>query len=253
MVSKDDLLDLFERMAREKWAYKLGAAREGYVDCSGAFVFAYKQLGGPSIEHSSNSILRQSMGQLLPMRAAKPGYAAVKIRAWTSDESGNRWYNQAPGDCYHIGLVGRDGKILNAQGTKNGFVTSDPGTWAGCAPLLDVAYGEETEDENVIYQAEVTTEKDPLRVRAWAQTGRILGTVPRGAVVDVLSNSGDGWPRIRYNELVGYASGDYLTRVEKEETTDASEDEWETVDATTLVNEDGISLTLVGRWRVAED
>ena len=105
----------------------------------------------------------------------------------------------------------------------------------------------------MIYQAQVITQEDPLRVRAWAKTGRILGTVPRGAMVDVLSDSGDGWPRVRYNELLGYASAEYLMRVEKEETTDASEDEWETVDATTLVNEDGISLTLVGRWRVAED
>lgn len=251
MIKKDDLLDLFERMAREKWAYKLGAAREGCVDCSGAFVFAYKQLGGPSIEHSSNSILRQSMGQLLPMSAAKPGYAAVKIRAWTSDESGNRWYNQAPGDCYHIGLVGRDGKILNAQGTKNGFVTSDPGTWEGCAPLLDVAYGEETEDENVIYQARVTTEKDPLRIRQSAVDGKVLGNVPRGALVDVLADSGDGWPRIRYGGIVGYASGAYLTRVDQqEETPDAGDSQTTT---TTLVRDDGTTILLFGSWRVAND
>lgn len=253
MIKCNDLLTLFERMAREHWTYEWGASREGCVDCSGAFVYAYGQLGGPQIAHGSNSILRKSMGELLPMSTAQPGYAAVKIRAWTSSESENRWYGQAPGDCYHIGLVGRDGLILNAQGTATGFVQSDPGTWAGCAPMLAVDYDEETGDEKVLYQAQVITQEDPLRVRAWAKTGRILGTVPRGAVVDVLSDSGDGWPRVRYNELLGYASAEYLMRVEKEETTDESEDEWETVDATTLVNEDGISLTLVGRWRVAED
>ena len=210
MIKKDDLLDLFERMARENWAYAWGAAREGCVDCSGAFVFAYEQLGGPPITHGSNSILRQSMGELLPMSAAKPGYAAVKIRAWTSDESGNRWYGQEPGDCYHIGLVGRDGRILNAKGTATGFVASDPDEgWDGCAPLTDVTYDEGEEDETMLYRATVTTEKDPLRVRAWAKTGRILGTVPRGAVVDVLSDSGDGWPRIQFNELLGYASAEY--------------------------------------------
>lgn len=249
MIKRDALLDLFERMASEKWAYEWGAAREGCVDCSGAFVFAYEQLGGPSIAHGSNSILRQSMGQLLPMSAAQPGYAAVKIRAWTSDESGNRWYNQAPGDCYHIGLVGRDGKILNAQGTKNGFVTSDPGTWEGCAPLLDVAYGEETEDENVLYSAMVATEKDPLRVRQSPINGAVMGNIPRGAVVDVLSDSGDGWPRIRYNELVGYASGDYLTRVEDSEA-DVAENQ---SGSTTLMRADGVSITLSGQWRIAED
>lgn len=255
MIKRDNLLDLFERMANEHWAYEWGAAREGCVDCSGAFVYAYGQLGGPSIAHGSNSILRQSMGQLLPMSAAQPGYAAVKIRAWSDAEAGNRWHGQAPGDCYHIGLVGRDGKILNAQGTKNGFVTSDPGTWAGCAPLLDVAYGEETEDENVIYQARVTTEKDPLRVRAWAQTGRILGTVPRGAVVDVLADSGDGWPRIQFNELLGYASAEYLERIEDapESSGGQTGETTERVETTTLISDDGVIVTLIGHWGIADD
>lgn len=215
MIKKDDLLDLFERMEREGWAYEWGAAREGCVDCSGAFVYAYGHLGGPSIAHGSNSILRQSMGGLLPMSAAQPGYAAVKLRAWTDAQANSRWYNQEPGDGYHIGLVGRDGRILNARGTDSGFVESDPADgWSGCAPLLAVNYEDGEEGESVLYRARVTTQEDPLRVRAWAQTGRILGTAPRGAVIEVLADKGDGWPRIRYNELVGYASGDYLTRVE---------------------------------------
>lgn len=202
-------------MQRENWAYEWGAAREGCVDCSGAFVWAYKQLGGPSIAHGSNSILRRSMGELLPMSAAQPGYAAVKVREWSEAESGNRWYGQAPGDCYHIGLVGRDRKILNAKGTAAGFVASDPDEgWDGCAPLTDVIYDEGEEDETMLYRATVTTEKDPLRVRQSPGTGRIIGHVPRGKTVEVLADKGDGWPRIRYNELVGYASGDYLTRVE---------------------------------------
>lgn len=250
MIKKDSLISLFERMLSEHWAYEWGAAHEGCVDCSGAFVYAYKQLDSSVyIAHGSNSILRQSMGQLLPMSEAQPGYAAVKIRAWSEAEAGNRWYGKDPGDVYHIGLVGRDGKILNAQGTATGFVSSDPGTWAGCAPLLEVGYGDGTEGENVLYKAKVTTEKDPLRVRAWAQTGRILGTVPRGAVVDVLADSGDGWPRIRYNELVGYASGDYLTRVEDSEA-DVAEDQ---SGSTTLMRMDGVSITLSGQWRIAED
>lgn len=245
MVSKDDLLDLFERMARENWAYAFGAAREGCVDCSGAFVFAYEQLGGPAIAHGSNSILRRSMGQLLPMSSAKPGYAAVKIREWTSDESGNRWYNQAPGDCYHIGLVGRDGKILNAQGTKNGFVESEPGTWDGCAPLLDVNYGEEMEDENVLYQAKVVTKEDPLRVRRSPISGDVIGNIPRGALVSVLADSGDGWPRVRYGEWEGYASAAYLSRV--------SDEEGGQQPKTALVREDGTRIALSGVWRIAQD
>lgn len=256
MIRKDALLDLFERMASEHWAYKLGAAREGCVDCSGAFVYAYKQLDSSVyIAHGSNSILRQSMAPLQPMSAAQPGYAAVKIRAWSEAEAGNRWYGKDPGDVYHIGLVGRDGKILNAQSTKTGFVTSDPGTWAGCAPLLDVDYGEETEGENVLYQAKVVTKEDPLRVRAWAQTGRILGTVPRGAVVDVLADSGDWWPRIQFNELLGYASAEYLERIEDapESSGGQTGETTERAETTTLISDDGVIVTLIGHWGIADD
>ncbi len=245
MVSKDDLLDLFERMARENWAYAWGAAREGCVDCSGAFVFAYEQLGGPAIAHGSNSILRRSMGQLLPMSAAQPGYAAVRIRAWSEAEAGNRWYGKDPGDVYHIGLVGRDGKILNAQGTKNGFVESDPGAWDGCAPLLDVNYGEEMEDENVLYQAKVVTKEDPLRVRRSPISGDVIGNIPRGALVSVLADSGDGWPRVRYGEWVGCASAAYLSRV--------SDEEGGQQPHTALVREDGTRIALSGVWRIAQD
>lgn len=251
MIKRDDLIDIFERMLSEHWAYKLGAAREGCVDCSGAFVFAYEQLGGPAIVHGSNSILRQSMGRLFPMSAAQPGYAAVKIRLWSDAEAGNRWHGQTPGDCYHIGLVGRDGKILNAQGTKNGFVESDPGTWDGCAPLLDVNYGEEMEDENVLYQAKVVTKEDPLRVRRSPISGDVIGNIPRGALVSVLADSGDGWPRVRYGEWVGYASGEFLRRVDQQEATPDADDGQTTT--TTLVRDDGTTILLFGSWRVAND
>lgn len=246
MVSKDDLLDLFERMARENWAYAFGAAREGCVDCSGAFVFAYEQLGGPAIAHGSNSILRQSMGQLLPMSAAQPGYAAVKIRAWSEAEAGNRWHGQAPGDCYHIGLVGRDGRILNARNEISGFVASDPDDgFSGCAPLADVRYAQDQEGETVLYRAQVITQSDPLRVRAWPENGRVLGSVPRGALVSVLADNGDGWPRVRYGEWEGYVSAAYLSRV--------SDEEGGQQQKTALVREDGTRIVLSGVWRIAQD
>lgn len=249
MIKKENLLDLFERMLRERWAYAWGAAREGCVDCSGAFVFAYEQLGGPAIAHGSNSILRQSMGPLQPMSAAKPGYAAVKVRPWDGEEIGNRWYGMEPGDCYHIGLVGRDGKILNAQGTATGFVSSDPDEgWDGCAPLLAVDYSGEA--ENVLYQAKVTTEKDPLRIRNAPVSGSVVGNAPRGALVDVLEDNSDGWPCIQYFGVVGYVSGEFLRPVEHVEETPDTGDAKNT---TTLVRDDGTTILLFGLWRVAND
>ena len=85
MIKAEKLLDLFERMEREHWGYELGAAKEGLVDCSGAFVWAFKQLGG-SIEHGSNSIYHLRVGEVVPTAQAKPGYAVFKMRAWRDME-----------------------------------------------------------------------------------------------------------------------------------------------------------------------
>lgn len=189
-------------------------------------------------------------------------HAAFKYRdlTWKQEsthgaQAGMLAFKRNGSDVHHVGLVTDVGTVIHSSSVQ-GEVVETPldDAWNLLAIHRYIeTEGDTQKEEPMIYQAQVITQEDPLRVRAWAKTGRILGTVPRGAMVDVLSDSGDGWPRVRYNELLGYASAEYLMRVEKEETTDASEDEWETIDATTLVNEDGISLTLVGRWRVAED
>ena len=112
---------------------------------------------------------------------------------------------------------------------------------------------EEEGEEAMLYQAVVTTERDPLRVRdAPGTQGRVLGSVPRGEVVDVLADNGDGWLRIRYGDLVGYASGAYLTRVPEEDSGDT--DKGGCAARTTLEREaDGARITLCGVWRLAGD
>lgn len=72
----------------------------------------------------------------------------------------------------------------------------------------------------------------------------------RGALVDVLEDNGDGWPRIRYGDIVGYASAVYLTSTDEE---DNEEVEIEEIACTTLINADGTKLILGGVWMVAED
>lgn len=189
-------------------------------------------------------------------------HAALKYRdlTWKQESThgvraGMLAFKRNGSDVHHVGLVTDVGTVIHSSSVQGEVVeTSLDDAWHLLAIHRYIeTEGDAQKEEPMLYQAQVITQEDPLRVRAWAKTGRILGTVPRGAVVDVLSDSGDGWPRVRFNELLGYASAEYLMRVEEEETKDASEDEWETVDATTLVNEDGMSLTLVGRWRVAED
>ena len=167
-------------------------------------------------------------------------------------------------DVHHTGIVTDGGTVIHSSSAAGRVVeTALDGSWDLLAAhryigTAQESAGEEDEGMSVLYRAEVITQRDPLRVRAFAETGRILGHVPRGRVVDVLTEAQDGWQRIRYNELVGYASAEYLRRVEDapepEEPGDGETDAGDADEtATTLIGEDGQTVTLLGRWRVAED
>ncbi len=255
MIDVDRLLDLFERMEREHWAYEPGAAREGCVDCSGAFVWAYKQLGA-SVEHGSNSIYHLRVGQVVSVAQAKPGYAVFKMRAWREEDRGNRWYGESPGDCYHIGLMGRNGKVLNAQGVKTGFVASDAKGWAFAAPLNAVKYKAEGGGK-MFGNATVSVTSGCLNIREGAGTAaKIIAKAENGTRVNVIREAGGtGWVFGKLeNGVAGYMSGAYL--VEDENTPDA--DAGNAADAggvetTTLRRSGGVYVTLAGKWTIAED
>lgn len=204
------LIDVFERMAREHWSYEWGAAREGCVDCSGAFVYAFKALGGPAIAHGSNTIARQFCGELVPASEARPGYAMFK---WRENGEPERYEADGMDDFYHIGLKGRNGKVLNAKGTAAGFVESPDSGWTYAAPLLAVDYGEDPNDmeqETVLYSAVVCTKEDPLTLRDFPE-GTKIGKLPKGCTVNVFAER-DGWMQVRYGNLRGWASGKYLSK-----------------------------------------
>lgn len=147
-----ELIAIFQRMYTEHWAYKSNAAQTGCVDCSGAFVWAYKQFGA-SIAHGSNAIARSYVLALLPVSEAQPGMAAFKIRR-PGDEKyalpakyqpGGSAYNGDLNDYYHIGLVDTDARyVLNAQSTATGFQRSKIAqNWACVGYLKAVDYGDE--------------------------------------------------------------------------------------------------------------
>lgn len=282
------LLDLFEVMLDEEWEYEYGAAREGEVDCSGAFDYAADQLGRPDVLHSSNRIARINCEALLAISEAKPGYAAFRWRKDFETADLEAKYSDGLGNFKHMGLVSRDGKhVLHAKGEKYGFVCEKlDSSWQYVAALNFVDYSEEpessaagggnsetecwesqgakgdyasspqqeTEAVDVLYRATISTHEDPLRVRAWPKNGEILGRVDKGRIVDVLKDTGDGWPFIRVGELEGYVSGQYLTPVSKTEIKEeiAEEVEVETPDAqkVTIIDSEGNHFEPVGDFRV---
>lgn len=154
------------------------------------------------------------------------------------------------GTMQHIGWRMSDGNVIDARSSSKGVIISRPESYAWThwmRPLLpnDTDNERNDTDMSALYKAVVATDSDPLRVREWAKTGTIIGHVPKGKHVYVLTEPKDGWCRIRYNELVGYASSDYLEIVE--------EDIQPLEKATTIINSDGLKITLAGDWRVMAD
>lgn len=129
-------------------------------------------------------------------------------------------------DVHHVGLVTGMGTVLHSSSVNGRGVVETPlSASEGWNLLAKHRYIEAKEDadmveinvpQNALYRAKVITQNDPLSVREWAETGTLIGKVPKGRIVEVLSDAGDGWLKIRYNELVGYASAKYLERIADE-------------------------------------
>lgn len=132
-------------------------------------------------------------------------------------------FKRSGNDVHHVGLVTGMGTVLHSSSVQGRGVVETPLSasegWNLLAKHRHIEAKEDAEmievnvPQNALYSAKVITQNDPLSVREWAETGTIIGKVPKGRIVEVLSDAGDGWLKIRYNELVGYASGQYLKRV----------------------------------------
>lgn len=219
MINVDSLISVFQLMYKEHWKYEWGAARKGVVDCSGAFVYAYKKLNGPPIEHSSNAIARKYVGAFT--KDPVPGYAAFKWRPDSAGKTPARW-KDGKGDYYHVGLVDDSGKyVLNAKGTNSGFCRDPVSGWYVFAPLNAVNYdAKEGRGWSVTpYNAIVDVTSGRLRIRSGPSTeDEIVESVPKDTPVVVLAEfdtDGDGkadWAFVDEDGTQGYASMRYLKR-----------------------------------------
>lgn len=210
-IPVDGIIRIFQTMYAEHWKYEWGAARRGCVDCSGAFVYAYKQYG-LSITHGSNAIARSYVRELLPISEAKPGMAAFKLKK--PGQAGYALpdrYKSSPdqNDYYHIGLVDSDGKhVLNAQGEKAGFTRTPIEKWAVVGDLKAVAYGGGADMETYIVTAENGL---PVRVRD-NPNGKTIDRLKVGTMVEAGEPDSDGWQEIRYNGKTGYMMSKFLRK-----------------------------------------
>lgn len=228
-IPVNSLISIFQKMYKEHWDYIWGAAKEGCVDCSGAFDYAFAKLNGMNYPHGSNSIARRFIvGNLLPISEAKPGMAAFKMHApgengydlpdkfLPGGGSANGDFN----DYYHIGLVDEDTHwVLNAKGTKYGFcrdkLTTGNG-WDCVAYLKGVDYDNSAEEkgETIMQEAHVVLPSgasgSTVNLRKTDTTsGTIIAKVPVGSAVTVEVDLGQ-WCKVTYNGKTGYMMSNYI-------------------------------------------
>ena len=214
-----------------------GSAGGGTCDCIGLIIGAIRRAGGKwTGTHGSNYAARNEVRAL--RRVTGAGSLQVGDAVFKKHEPGESgWalpaaYKNHPDqrDYYHVGVVMSVKPLSIVHCTTPGVMRdSSLGKWAYAARLTKVDDGAgdvlggagsgavkgEVNGMKTLYQAVVVTANDPLNVRSAPGTSAAkLGSVPKGAIVDVLAEG--EWPKIRYNELVGYASGAYLRRIEDE-------------------------------------
>ena len=202
-IPVNELISCFERMRDEHWDYCLNSAREGCVDCSGAFVWAYKQFN-KTILHGSNSIARLSVGDLLSISYARSGMVAVKVKDWTDDDDTNRWYDSEPGNVYHIGLVIQNGSEMNvieAKGAKWGVVqTKLDNKWKFVAYLDDVDYTQKMEETIMEYKYTGSIHLTSGYVHLRSQpniTSKSIAKLYHGEPVEIGDSSQPNWYAIK--------------------------------------------------------
>lgn len=153
MINASDLITLFQQALEEKWGYIWGtrgqvwtqasqdrATRDMTVrygqkwvgkkvaDCSGLFVWAFKELGG-SIYHGSNTMWKKYTtvkGTLTGTMDIRPGTAVFTVGS--------------DGVRGHVGLYIGNGICIEAKGTQYGVVTSNLSRWDEWGELVGVEY-----------------------------------------------------------------------------------------------------------------
>lgn len=213
MIPVQSMIEVFRGIVG--WPYASpGVNGPGGIDCSGAFVYAYRQFG-QRIYHGSNRIIRVYCRDVQPvngMEGLKPGMAIFRSRKDTSRmkaeyRPGGRYYDPAlPEDFYHVGLIVSVSplQIVNATSPKARIDTSLR-RWSHAGYLKAVEYGETV---TAVVSAEsggsVNLRKTPDK------RSPVLARVPLGQTVTLLPFEDEQWHRVRWQSKTGYMMKEFL-------------------------------------------
>ena len=187
---------------------------------------------------------------------------------WDSDQSestirsearaGMLAFKRSGNDVHHIGIITDDGTIIHSSSTQGGRGVveeefDEARGWKLLAIHRHIEPGiRETEGEDMeAYKARVSL-SDPeswLNVRSApdARADRI-GKLTDGAIVTVQAEPGSGWAYVTYGDIgLGYVMKTFIERIEHEPEAPPVRT------MTSLIDDEGHVITLMGNWRVAED
>ncbi len=235
-IKASQLIALFRQALNEKWGYIWGTAgvlwtqkRQDALanktssdydkaklygkkwigrmvaDCSGLFSYAFKKFGS-YVPHGSNSIWKyycSNKGKLVNGKRADGNELKSATALFRTDGE----------DRHHIGLFVSVDEIIDSRGTLYGVVNdSKLNSWDEWGELKGVDYGEVI---IVIEQAKVIN--GSLNIRSGMSATSIkVGSIPNGAVIDVVEKPNNEWWKITYNGKTGYVMSKYLTSVGSE-------------------------------------
>lgn len=223
MIPVQSLIEVFRRIVG--WPYASpGVNGPGGIDCSGAFVYAYRQFG-QRIYHGSNRIIRvycRDVQTVNGLSGLRPGMAIFRSRKDTSRmkaeyRPGGRYYNPAlPEDFYHVGLIASVSplQIINATSPKARIDTSlRRWTHAGYLKAVDYADEETPEEESATAVVTAETGGSVNLRKAPDPKSPVLARVPLGQTVTLLAWADETWQQVRWQGREGYMMKMFLRRL----------------------------------------
>ena len=169
------------------------------------------------------------------------------------------------GDVDHTGLVTERGTVIHSSKSRGCVVETElteKNGWNGLGVhrMIEVDYSEGgktevSEAEKIFGNATVNITSGYLNIREGASTrSKVIAKAENGARVNIIREAGaTGWVfSALENGVAGYMSSEYLVE-DAPGSGDQDETGGEAPNATTLRRNDGVYITLAGKWTIAED
>lgn len=164
------------------------------------------------------------------------------------------------GDVNHTGLVTERGTVIHSSKSRGSVVETeitDKSLWNGLGKHRMIAVQDDNAEggETMFGNATVSVTSGYLNIREGASTrSKIIAKAENGTRVNVIREAGGtGWVfgTLESGEA-GYMASEYLVE-DAPESGDQGETSGEALATTTLRRNDGVYITLAGKWTIAED